>query len=400
MGYSDQFFKSLNAKPRSIKDIKDLEEKTKIPSSRLRYYNEKNIIPSGRDMKSIEEALGVCELELAIKMGRLDKLTAELLQDNADEIIALLKKNNKTTIKNKDKKITPIFSTENGVLFNSDCLEALKSVKSDSVDLVFADPPFNLDKLYPSNMNDKLRDEEYLKWTESWLRECIRTLKPGGALFTWNLPVWNSQISYFLHSRLTFRHWISTDIKYSLPIKNRLYPSHYSLLYFVKGPKPNTFNADRLPTQTCPKCYENLKDYGGYKHKMNPKGVSMTDVWTDIPPVRHAKYKKRKGSNELSVKLLDRVIEMASNPGDLVLDPFGGSGTTYVVAELKGRRWWGCEIGPCDIIEDRFESIIDDHKHLESIRENLNHLFPPEVKAQREKRELWTAESVAHKNKV
>jgi site-specific DNA-methyltransferase (adenine-specific) len=72
---------------------------------------------------------------------------------------------------------------------------------------------------------------------------------------------------------------------------------------------------------------------------MSPKGVNLTDVWWDISPVRHAKYKRRNGANELSLKIMDRVIEMSTDEGDLVLDPFGGAGTTYMAAELKGRRW-------------------------------------------------------------
>jgi site-specific DNA-methyltransferase (adenine-specific) len=399
MGYSDQFFRSLDVDPSSKSEIGKLSKKTGIPVARLRYYNEGNIVPSASDMTRIETTVGVYELDLSVRMGRLDHATTELLQEHASEILEIIGHHRRHSHEPLLEDLLPVFKTDYGQLYQEDCLSALKTVDNDSVDLVFADPPFNLDKLYPSKMNDNLKVEEYLKWTEAWLRECIRTLKPGGALFTWNLPVWNSQVSNFLHSRLTFKHWIATDIKYSLPIKGRLYPSHYSLLYFVKGQKANKLEADRLPTPTCPNCFGDLKDYGGYKHKMNPEGVSLTDIWTDIPPVRHAKYKKRKGANELSVKLMDRVIEMASQPGDLVLDPFGGSGTTYVVAELKGRRWWGCELGPCDIIVDRFERISEDKAHLEKIRADLNHLFPPRVKIERERRGLWTAESVAHKNK-
>ncbi|MDD2599127.1 MAG: DNA methyltransferase [Kiritimatiellae bacterium] len=157
-------------------------------------------------------------------------------------------------------------------------------------------------------MNDNLKTQEYISWCEKWTDECVRLLKPGGSLFVWNLPKWNSYMASYLNNRLTFRHWISCDIKFSLPIQGRLYPSHYSLLYYCKGEKPTTFKPDRLQMPICPHCCGDLKDYGGYKHKMNPKGINLTDVWLDIPPVRHAKYKKRVGANELSVKLLDRVI--------------------------------------------------------------------------------------------
>lgn len=399
MTYSNQFFSALGIDHTSTKDIKEAAKRTGIPVSRLNHYNKTNTIPTGYDLKTIESCYGVSELELKLKTGRLDRATIELIQQHTEVIL-------KATRENKDRppsakgELTPSFSTELGALYQADCLDFLKTVESDTVDLVFADPPFNLDKIYPSNMDDNIKEEEYLKWMESWLDECCRVIKHGGALFTWNLPLWNSDIASFLHGRLSFKHWIAVDIKYSLPIQGRLYPSHYSLLYFIKGDKPNKLSADRLPTPTCPSCYDNLKDYGGYKHKMNPKGVSLTDIWTDIPPVRHAKYKKRTGANELPVKLLDRIIEMATNPGDLVLDPFGGSGTTYVVAELKRRRWLGCEIGPSDDIIHRFESIHEDRENLDMIRSNLNHLYTPHVKRERERRGLWTAESVSEARRI
>jgi len=102
---------------------------------------------------------------------------------------------------------------------------------------------------------------------------------------------------------------------------------------------------------------------------MNPKGVTLKDVWTDVPPVRHWKFKsKGRRANALSTKLLDRVIEMSTDPGDLVLDPFGGSGTTYVVCEAKGRRWIGVEIDFADDIAERLEyDHIKSHKNSDYV---------------------------------
>ncbi len=89
---------------------------------------------------------------------------------------------------------------------------------------------------------------------------------------------------------------------------------------------------------------------------MNPKGLNLTDVWDDIPPVRHWKFKsKKRKANALSTKLLERIIDLVTNPGDLVLDPFGGSGTTFAVCEKKGRRWIGVEIESVDVIIDRLQ---------------------------------------------
>ena len=267
----------------------------------------------------------------------------------------------------------PVIQTPNGQLFQTDCLAFLKEIESETVDLAFADPPFNLGKDYTSKIDDSLAEHEYLAWCENWIEEMIRTLKVGGSLFLYNLPKWNFALGAFLMKRLTFRHWISVDIKFSLPVQGRLYPSHYSLLYLVKGAKPAIFHPDRLPVPCCRKCGGELRDYGGYKNKMNPSGVNLSDVWYDIPPVRHSKYKKR-GANALSLKFMDRIISMASDPGSLVLDPFGGSGTTFVAAELTGRRWIGSEL-ECTSIVERFGSLDGDRHHLRDIHSTKNRLF-------------------------
>jgi site-specific DNA-methyltransferase (adenine-specific) len=155
---------------------------------------------------------------------------------------------------------------------------------------------------------------------------------------------------------MEFRHWIAIEISSSLPIPKRLHPSHYSLLYYTKG-KPKTFRRIRTPIQKCRHCGGEVKDYGGHRDAMNPKGVNLKDVWTDIPPVRHWKFKsKNRKANALSTKLLDRVIEMTTLEGDLVLDPFGGSGTTFAVCERKHRHWVGIEIDFAEDIADRLKS--------------------------------------------
>ncbi|ACB50307.1 putative DNA-methyltransferase [Crocosphaera subtropica ATCC 51142] len=91
-------------------------------------------------------------------------------------------------------------------MYQGDCLDLMFHTASDSIDLIFADPPFNLSKIYPSKINDQLMDRDYLSWCETWLKDCIRILKPGGSLFLWNLPKWNTYLSQFLNQYLTFRH--------------------------------------------------------------------------------------------------------------------------------------------------------------------------------------------------
>ncbi len=267
---------------------------------------------------------------------------------------------------------SPHFRSELGQLYADDCLAILPQIREGVIDTVFADPPFNLGKKYGSKVNDSLSEAEYLDWCKRWLLECIRILKPGGSLFVYNLPKWNIPIGAFLsESGMTFRHWIAVNIKMLLPIPGRLYPSHYSLLYYCKGPKPKTFRNIRTPIQVCRHCGKEIKDYGGHRDAMNPKGVNLTDVWDDVPPVRHAKFKSEKRkANQLSTKLVSRAVEMSTTKGDLVLDPFGGSGTTFDVCESRHRHWIGIELEDYDLIVDRLTTdTIAQHQFNDHIEE-------------------------------
>lgn len=272
----------------------------------------------------------------------------------------------------------PLVETPLGRLYAGDCLDVMAQLPAESIDLFFADPPFNLNKDYGPGVSDLMKEADYLAWCISWIDAGIRLLKPGGSFFLYNLPRWNAAVVGHLMEHLTFRNWIAVDLRFSLPIAGRLYPAHYSLLYFVKGKRAATFTPDRVPLEICRHCGGELRDYGGYKNKMNPLGVNLADVWTDITPVRHSRFKNR-AANELNLKLMDRIIELGSRPGDTVFDPFGGSGTTYVAAELKHRHWVGTEISTGDAIVERFADLEPDRANLARIRGRLNRLFTPEA---------------------
>jgi len=270
------------------------------------------------------------------------------------------------------KREKPFYQSVHGALFEGDCLEVLPRIKDECIDTVFADPPFNLDKKYGAKSKDNLPEQQYVAWCKAWLDECVRVLKPGGSLFVYNLPRWNLLLGAYLMEQkgLTFRHDIAVDVKSTLPIPGRLYPSHYSLLYFSKG-KPKTFRKIRTPIETCRHCGGEVRDYGGHRHAMNPKGVNLRDVWTDIPPVRHWKFKsKDRPANALSTKLLDRVVEISTVVGDVVLDPFGGSGTTFASCEKKDRYWIGIELDFAQQIKNR---LVDDdiahHKNTDHVED-------------------------------
>jgi site-specific DNA-methyltransferase (adenine-specific) len=228
-------------------------------------------------------------------------------------------------------------------------------MRSESVHLVFADPPFNLDKDYNNGFTDLQEDEAYLEWCSRWIQECTRVLVDGGAFFLYILPKWGFHLATRMSVSLEFRHWIALTMKGTFPRGNRLYPAHYCLLYFTKG-EPRTFNRVRIPIQTCRHCGGEIKDYGGHRSKMNPKGVNLTDFWDDTSPNRHRKSKARPGINELKPMIPARAIKISTNPGDVIFDPFGGGGSTYQEAERLDRYWIGAEIGNCSIIEERLRT--------------------------------------------
>lgn len=262
-------------------------------------------------------------------------------------------------------------TTEWGELYQGDCLDFLRALPEGAVDMVFADPPFNLGKQYGKGISDTLKEEDYLRWSRSWLVESIRVLSPGGSLFVFNLPRWLIEYGAFLNQNgMVFRHWIAMRMPKAYPRGRRLSPAHYGCLYYTKG-EPKTFNRIYVPVQTCRHCKGEIRDYGGHRKALNERGINLMDVidspadvwrdapealppgfgwtegddmWDDIPPVRHSKYKTR-GANELAPLMLERLISLSTNRGDLVVDPFGGSGTTFYAAERLERRWLGTEIG-------------------------------------------------------
>jgi len=276
-----------------------------------------------------------------------------------------------------------VYRSNYGILYQGDCLNFLHALPDSCVDLVFADPPFNLGKDYGKDVNDQMQSEEYLAWSNQWLRESIRVLKPGGSLFVFNLPKWCIEYGAYLNRQgMVFRHWIACRMPKAFPRGQRMSPAHYGLLYYTKG-EPAVFNKIYTPIQVCRHCGGEIRDYGGHRKKLNAQGINLMDVWdapedvwedtsasdtsetlwtlaeemwTDIPPVRHRQHKKR-GANELAPIMLERIIAMASNPGQVVIDPFGGSGTTFYAAEKLHRYWLGTEIGDIEPAVQRLTNL-------------------------------------------
>src|SRR5215471_17492884 len=221
---------------------------------------------------------------------------------------------------------------QSGILFRADALQLLANIRTNSVDLAFVDPPFNLGKDYENpDFGDEMGGEFYKGWCRTWLLELVRVLKPGGSLFIYHLPKWLIEFGNWLNTihHVEYKAWIALKMKSGFPVKGRIHPAHYGLLHYAKTGARVTFNVVRTKSPVCRHCGKLIRDYGGYKDKYKKyelngaMWVQISDFWEDTRPARQEKA-RAKFVNELPVQIPERAILLASRPGDVVLDCFAG----------------------------------------------------------------------------
>ena len=158
----------------------------KISRAILISLQQTSVLPDKPAFKNaVTEFLGMNELEIELAMGQIPAEYRKSYYDNISHIAALLQK---STDNNILKDLKPFFETDIGKLYNGDCIEIMKGMPDYCVDLVFADPPFNLGKTYDPGIDDNMTMSKYINWTYEWLDQCIRILKPGGRIFIYNIP--------------------------------------------------------------------------------------------------------------------------------------------------------------------------------------------------------------------
>lgn len=231
---------------------------------------------------------------------------------------------------------------ENQIL-EGDCLELFKQMPDDSVDMTFADPPFNLKKKYTS-YKDSLELQEYIKWCEKWISEMVRVTKLTGSIFLHNIPKWLTYYASHLNKIADFKHWISWEAP-TAPMGKSLQPNHYGILFYTKKQKDSKIYELRYPHKRDRKKGFLWKDYGGKKNQLHPFGPLVSDIWTDIHRIKH-NVKRDPHPCQLPIHLLDRLILMTTDENDVVLDPFSGTGTTAISAKRLGRKFIGFELDP------------------------------------------------------
>lgn len=237
---------------------------------------------------------------------------------------------------------------EEDSVYLGDCIPFLQRVSdvypNGVFDLVFADPPYNLNKPY-NHYNDKVADRGYIEWCNSWLYGMYKVLKPGGALFVLNLPKWAIYHAAFLGQYMDFRHWIVWDAL-SRP-RGKIMSSHYALLYYTKAGAAPKFRYSGLHSEPIkgtvlppdapyyclrPRCIRRRKSEG------DDEKVELSDIWSDVHRITH-KRDRDAHPCQLPNSLMERIILLTTDPGDVVFDPFAGTGTTAVVAHKLGRRF-------------------------------------------------------------
>lgn len=256
----------------------------------------------------------------------------------------------------------PYYENDTCLLFCTDTLTALKKLDSKIFDTVITSPPYNIGKEYEENKNL----EEYLNWCTQWISDTSRLLKSNGALLL-NLGYTNIidkaraiPIPYLIWDRipLFLNQEIVWNYSAGVACKNYLSPRNEKILWYVKDSRNYTFNLDFIRDKNVK--YPNSKRNG--KLRVNTLGKNPSDVW-EIAKVTTGKNRssieRTSHPCQFPLDLIDRLVLGFSNEGDVICDPFMGSGTTFESCIKNKRYCIGFEIKEeyCEIIRKRIDNL-------------------------------------------
>ncbi len=219
-----------------------------------------------------------------------------------------------------------------------DSIKILSRLTEPVADLIFADPPFNIGYKYDV-YEDRKQYDEYYDWTEKWMKICVeKALKPTGSFWVAIGDEYAAEVRVIARKLgLTLRNWVIWHYTFGQSTKRKFARSHAHLFYWVKDPKKFTFNdmAVRIPSAR-------QTTYGD--SRANPNGKVPDDVWSfsRVCGTFHERVKWH--PCQMPERLLERVVKVSANPGELVLDPFSGSGTTCVAAARLKRQYVGIDL--------------------------------------------------------
>ncbi len=260
------------------------------------------------------------------------------------------------------------YSHPHGEIWLGDSIEWLRSLNTGSVDLVFADPPYNIKKAEWDTFQSQ---QEYVDWSVRWIEEAARVLKQSGTLYVCGFSEILADLR--LPASRFFRgcRWLVWHYKNKANLGDDWGRSHESILHFRKS-REFTFNVDdvRIPygehtlkypahPQAETSQYGNGANIDRIWHP-HPRGAKPKDV-LEIPTTCNGMHEKTPHPTQKPEELLRKIMLASSKPGDVVIDPFLGSGTSVAVAEQLKRQWKGCDLSSeyCQWAADRVELVED-----------------------------------------
>jgi adenine-specific DNA-methyltransferase len=243
----------------------------------------------------------------------------------------------------KEMKGLNTYESDGHVIVHGEMLDIFPEIPSSSIDLIFADPPYNIGKKFGDFLDKWASDNEYAVWAYKWLDECIRALKPTGSLYVMTSTQAMPYFDLYLRNKLAIMSRIVWYYDSSgVQAKNYFGSTYEPILFCVKDANAYTFNADAIKVEAKTGAKRKLIDYR--KPIPTPYNTEKVpgNVW-ELPRVRYRMSEYEDHPSQKPEALLERIILASSNSNDTILDPFSGSFTTSAVAKRLGRKSIGIE---------------------------------------------------------
>ena len=232
-------------------------------------------------------------------------------------------------------------------IIQGDCIKEISKLEDNSVDLIIADPPYNLSKDFGNKSDVWSTPQEWLDWSKKWIDICCQKLKPNGSIFIYGIHHYLCYIQVYLYEKdLKYRRQIIWHYENGFSgYKKSPSATYEPLLWFSKSDK-YTYHQIREPYKSTSRLKNKIVK-NGKVWTPNPEGKHAGDVW-NIPVLAGKRFANEKVNHptQKPLKICNRIIKHFSNEGDMVLVPFGGSGSECVSAKSLNRNFLGIEINP------------------------------------------------------
>ncbi len=254
------------------------------------------------------------------------------------------------SIGDKSRPFELHYSHPNGKLFLGDSIAWLRSIDSESVDMIFADPPYNINRAEWDSFDSQ---EHYISWSLEWIREASRVLKADGSMYVCGFSEILADLKHPASKYFSGCRWLVWHYKNKANLGSDWGRSHESIIHLRKSSKHRlNIDAVRIPYGAHTLKYPShpqaeTSNFGNGKSRdawvPNPLGAKPKDV-IDIPTTCNGMGEKTPHPTQKPEELIRKFVLASSSSGELILDPFSGSGTTAVVAEQLGRKWLACDM--------------------------------------------------------